>query len=169
MFHIRRSIRYNSRREAFFAMIEKVSSLILILSAMLLVVLGAGGVVGPQLYSSLVGIVSVLVAILSGVVLVYRPGVRALEHKQFVKEFTRLEQRLTADGSETNCGQVKHDYSELELTEPPVKKVVDVLSHNEVCRAQGEGPDEFVTIGRWQRFTAHFLSWAGHDFKKGSG
>ena len=48
--------------------------------------------------------------------------------------------------------------------------VLNVLSHNEECRAEGiTNPDEYVTVSRWQRLTAHFFSWVGHEFMKGSG
>ena len=168
VFRVRRSIRYNSRRQGFFETVDRVLTLLLIL-------LGSSAIGTQAKFADpwefwLVVSIGALVAILSSVMLVFVPGVRAATHRQFVKEFTQLDKKLSSDRSKGNVRQVWLACLELEAAEPPVMRALDVLCHNELCRAEDvTDPDQYVVVPWRQRLTANFFSWAGYDFKKGGG
>ena len=166
MFRIKRSIRYNSRRQRFFETVDRMLSLFLIL-------LGSGAVATQANFTDrlefwLVITIGALVAILSSVMLVYVPGVRAVTHKQFVKEFTQLEIELSMNSSKETTRQVWHNCLSLEATEPPVMRVLDLLCHNELCLAEDiKDREQYVAIGWFKRLTAQIFSWEEHGVKKG--
>lgn len=162
LFGVRRSIRYHSRREAFYESVDRWTSFLLLL-------LGSGSVaLAIQGSGSWMILVGSFVALLSGLKLVFAFGRKASRHAQFVRDFTRLEQQLCKDDSEETVSAVTHERLALEATEPPVKRVLDVICHNELLRAMGnEDPKERVQLNWFQYFTANFFDFGERNLAKG--
>ena len=164
LFGVRRSVRYHSRRQAFFEGVDRWTSFALLL-------LGAGSV---ALVLRGIDGVAVLagcsVAVLSGLKLVFAFGLRAGQHAQFVRDFVSIEKKLVADPSPETVQEAQSNRLDVEATEPPVMRVLDALCHNELLRAMGiTDPDEQVPISRLQRLTANLVSWGEHSIAKAGG
>ena len=101
LFGVRRSIRYHSRRQAFFEGVNRWTDF-------LLLALGSGTVaLAVQDRPSWILGLGLGVALVSSLKLVFAFGVKATQHAQFVRDFTLLEKRLSADASEED-GQDRH-------------------------------------------------------------
>ena len=108
------------------------------------------------------------VEFISGLKLVYAFGSKAGKHGQFVKDFTRLEKQLRTDTSEEIITAVTQERLDLEVSEPPVMRVLDVLCHNELIRAMGyDNEEEWVRVSWWQRLTANLFNYGEHRLEKG--
>ena len=162
LFGIRRSIRYHSRRQAFYESADRWTSLVL-------VILGTGSVaLALQGQSSLLLAAGILVALVSGLQLVLAVGQKASRHALLAKDFTRIERRLVVDTSAEAVKAATIERLEIEATEPPVLRVLDVICHNELLRAMGyDDPRERVKVSGFQRIAANFFDWREHTLVKG--
>ena len=153
LFSVRRSIRYHSKRQAFYESVEQWTTFVLLL-------LGSGVVAlaleGLQAWNLAVGFG---VALLSGLKLVYAFGSKAHRHARFVGDFTTLEKRLRGDSSGETVAAVTRERLDLEASEPPIKRVLDVICHNELCRAMDYSDEERVRVTRLQRLTANLFNY----------
>ena len=165
LFGIRRSIRYHSRRQAFYESVDQLTNFALLL-------LGSGAVAlafeGRQAWILAVGFG---VSVISGLKLAYTFGSKAGRHAQFVKDFTRLEKQLHADASEETVAAVTQERLDLEMSEPPVMRVLDILCHNELLRAMGYDEEreeqERVSVTWWRRLTANLFTYGDYRLEKG--
>lgn len=163
LFGVRRSIRYHSRRQAFYESVDRWTSFFLLL-------LGSGSVaLAIQGSDSGMILVGTFVALLSGLKLVFAFGLKASRHAQFVRDFTRLEQQLCKDDSVETVSAVTQERLAIEATEPPVKRVLDVICHNELLRAMGiEDPKQRVQLNWFQYFTANLFNFGERNLAKGN-
>ena len=162
LFGVRRSIRYHSRRQAFYETVDRGTNFALLL-------LGSGtfalATEGRQAWILAIGFG---VTSISSLKLVYAFGTKAAKHAQFVKDFTQLEKRLCADNSDKTVSAVNQERLDLEVLEPPIRRILDVLCHNELLRAMGDNNEqERIRVTWFQRWTAHFLNYGEHDLAKG--
>ena len=162
LFGIRRSIRYHSRRQAFYESTDRWTSFVLL-------ILGSGSVaLTLQGHSSLLLAAGTLVALISGLKLVFAVGQKASRHALLVRDFTRIERKLVADTSAEAVKSAGLERLEIEATEPPVLRVLDVICHNELLRAMGyDDPRERVKVSGFQRIAANFFDWREHTLVKG--
>ena len=94
LFGVRRSIRYHSRRQAFFEGVNRWTNFLLLL-------FGSGTVaLAVQDRASWILGLGLGVALVSSLKLVFAFAVKATQHAQFVRDFTLLEKRLGTDASE---------------------------------------------------------------------
>ena len=162
LFGVRRSIRYHSRRQGFFEGVNRWTNFLLLL-------LGSGTVaLAIRNHPSWILGLGLAVTFVSSLKLVFAFAFKANQHAQFVRDFTRLEKRLCADASEETVNAVTQERLDIEAVEPPVKKVLDVLCHNELLLAMGYSDEkEQVAVTWWQRQTAHFFNFGTHRLAKG--
>lgn len=162
LFGVRRSIRYHSRRQAFFEGVNRWTDF-------LLLALGSGTVaLAVQDRPSWILGLGLGVALVSSLKLVFAFGVKATQHAQFVRDFTLLEKRLCTDASGETVKAVTQERLDLEALEPPVMQVLDVLCHNDLLRAMGYADEkEQVAVTWWQRQTAQFFNFGTHRLAKG--
>ena len=163
LFDVRRSIRYHSRRQAFFERVGRWSDFSLLLLGLGL----AASVFRNNNWASAAGFA---VIVISGLKLVFAFGAKAGRHAQFVKDFTRLEKRLSPGISDDEIAAVRRERLDIEVTEPPVMRVLDVICHNELLVAMGyEGETlqrERVPLTWFQRRTANLFNWSEHRLVK---
>lgn len=160
LFGIRRSVRYHSRRQGFFEALNNTISFAL-------VVLGSGAVYSvAQDHDRLTVAVGLSVAALSSGRLIFKLGERAARHSRFVSDFTRLEKRLAFDESKEAVRRVTEGRLELEAAEPPVKRALDVLCHNELVQAMGIKEGNQYEVPWKLRLLSHLCNFASHDFKQ---
>ena len=136
LFCVRRSIRYHSKRQAFYERLDRLSDFTLLL-------LGSGTVVLVlQEYPGMAVAAGFCVAFISSLRHVYSYGAKAGLHSRFVRDFTQLEKRLRADDSIDTVAAVEEERLEIESAEPPVMRALDVICHNELLVAMEIDSDE---------------------------
>lgn len=164
LFGVRRSIRYHVRRQAFCESLDRW-----ITFALLLLGSGAMALALREQQAWVLG-ANFVVAFLAGLKLVFGLGMKAGIHARFVSDFTRLEKRLRASASAEEVAAVTWERLELEASEPPAMRVLDVICHNELLTAEGySDPAERVKLTWWQRHTANLFNWGEHRLQKGVG
>ncbi len=162
---VRRSIRYHARRQAFYESLDRWTTFALLL-------LGSGAMALLLLeHPAWVLGANFVMAFLAGLRLVFGIGAKAGIHARFVSDFTRLEKRLRASASAEEVAAVTRERLELEASEPPVMRVLDVICHNELLTAEGyQDPEERVDLAWWQYHTANLCNCGEHRLqKKGAG
>ncbi len=163
LFGVRKSIRYHSRRRRFFERIELMShfSSLVFGSAAVAVVLSTY----PKEYAAYAG---AFVSVMAAMNLVIGVSRMARLHEELARRFVELEKAmsLAGDVSEQQLAEFYGKRLDIEADEPPAMRILDAMCHNEVARAEGWGPEEFVPLRWYQRWLAHVLSPGEHRIKK---
>jgi hypothetical protein len=149
LFGVRRSVRYHSRRRMFFDRLHTVTSALGVIfgSATILAVLTEAG---PR-YAVLAAAV---VTIFSALDLVIGTDRSARLHQDLAEK--RMMSLTTAPTAKDlkDCGGERLD---IESDEPPVLRVLDVLCHNELCRAMGRERSHMAKVAWYQRLFAQLI------------
>jgi len=147
-FGVRRSIRYHQRRRGFFERLDTVANMLSVLfsSAVIYGVLAAHS-------TALVLGASVVVTLVATVNLVVGSSRRAWQHADLARRFVELERQLLAEPDAALFRELTAQRLLIEADEPPVLRVLDVLCHNELLRAEGHKEGR-ARIGFWQRVFA---------------
>lgn len=159
--HLQRSVRYHRARERFFEWWSNVFSVVSLLA-------------GSSVVVSLLAAAPAWVAMASGATvagmqaleLVFRLSGRARDHNGFASEFLALERILVEKDvvTEADLRAMKAEILTIEAREPPVKRYLDVICHNQV--AVSIGSDDIEKLTPWQRWFAQYLS-GDHALQKG--
>jgi hypothetical protein len=149
-----RSIRYHERRVAFFESLATTASFLSLIT-------GSAAVAALLKDAGLLAIVaSALSAGVGFVNLTLRPATRAAVHSRLRQRFADLQIDLLKAGATPTDAQLD-DLQEqrllIERDEPPVYRMLDLLTHNELCQAGSY--DDLYYIPWLKRVTAHFLHW----------
>jgi len=152
LFDVRRSVRYHTRRRAFFDRYDQFTNMVGL-------VFGSTAVYGvmaaePGLSKVAIG-AAAIVTVMSSINLVVGSSQRAREHADFARQFIGLEKMLSVQPNEDVLAQVTHARLTIEAEEPPVMQVLDCICHNELCQAMGY--PERAHIGFWQRLFAQIV------------
>lgn len=164
-FDVRRSIRYHDRRRAFFERLHQLTGgLTVMLAGSVLFDLARPGD-NPKWLLAL----ATVAAALSTWDMIVGYAAKAGTHRELKTRFGALEMAVLT-GDATPDAWLKHRLERLriEQDEPPIFRVLDLLCHNELLRADGLRPEgaaaaHFARIGAWQRLTRHLLHWADID------
>ena len=140
--HLQRSVRYHRARERFFESWSNTISFVSLLAGSSVVVsvlaqaptwvaLAAGGVV----------------ASLQAVEQVSRLSSKARDHNGLASEFLALERIMVMTPAPTieDLRDLHAEVLTIEAREPPVKRYLDLICHNQVARAQGIDDLEHLT------------------------
>ena len=172
---VKRSIRYHSRRQGFFQFWHTLVMVVtLMASSATIVVFSSALSEGWPLVVKLIP--AVLIALLSILDVAVGFSGRAWRHADFVRQFTDLEldildfERRIEDEPEDDPGKMGRKglarltarRLKIEVSEPPVLRVLDTLCHNELLRAMDYPPSEQIEVAFWQRWTAHFVDLGQH-------
>lgn len=151
---VRRSVRYHMRRVRSYDNRSRVATGVAVLFAS-----AAGAAALTNVDQSVAAVLSGVVALISTADLVTNNSRKARDHSDLSRRFVELEQALVSAGPEAN------NYSEyvktrlaIEADEPPVMRVLDLLCHNELARAEGHGPEEHYPIVGYERLMAPWSS-----------
>lgn len=152
---VRRSVRYHDRRAAHFERLGRVTNVLTILLA---------GVVLMEVVSSgaplWIRILAAIGAILSSVDLVIGFGKCAGLHRELKRRFIELEKLIDAGSSLTDARAQRLG---IEADEPLPYRALDLLCHDEIAAAVGHNrrdhPDEFSSLPWYMRWSANWLRW----------
>ncbi len=159
VFHVRRSIRYHSRRQRYFDRWHQlVIFFALAFSALPVFVFRTELATYLPSWASILP--PLLVSLVASLDLVIGFSQKARAHTDFIRQFTDLERQLVApDGEEDRTIALVHgEMLALEATEPPVRPVLNTLCHNELLRAMGYPREYEVPVGRIPRYCAQFFN-----------
>jgi hypothetical protein len=146
LFGVRRSIRYNARRRAFFDRLDQLTN-------MLAVIFGSAAVYGvlDSDHHTIALVASGVVTVISAINLVVGSSQRARKHDDLARQFTVLEREMIGEVSEDRLAYMKRARLEIEAEEPPVMHVLNCICHNEQMRAEGYPKEDLANIRWWQR------------------
>ena len=147
LFEIWLSIRYHSKRQKHFEILEAGSNFLLLL-------LGSGAVAtaatsGPQRS------IGMAIAAITAMKIAFKPAYRAMRHERFVESFTELESKLLSIKNDEEVDQVIREILKLEAKEPPVLINLSRICHNEV--AVSKGRETAPSLSGWQGFMARWM------------
>lgn len=160
LFGVRRSIRYHLRRCRFFDSIARATSGASLVFGSSTLAMWVEGISTPWLavLPALVGAASILA-------LVYEAPRMARLHSELARRFIELEQRMTLAPTPDEVSAEYDRYLEqfaaqklaIELDEPPIHRVLDLLCRNELILAEGHDPAHLYRASRFERLTAQLL------------
>ena len=157
---VRRSVRYHDKRRQHFAGVHNFVTLVAFL-------LGTGTlaafVEGFYLPVWLKLLPALLATVLLGISLVYRVSEKASLHNDLKRRFIGLEQKMigaSEDDKEKLIPAYADERLAIEAEELPIKRVLDIICHNELMRAQGYPDDheDMWEIKCWHRCTAQWVN-----------
>jgi len=150
---LQRSVRYHRLRERFF---EGWSNTFSVLSLL------AGSSVVVALLAEWADWVPLVagaaVAAMQALDQVLRLSAKARHHNSLASEFLAVERILTlnADPTQDDLRELRAEVLSIEAREPPVRRYLDLICHNQVARSIGS--DDLVKLTWWQRRFAQYLS-----------
>jgi hypothetical protein len=154
--HLQRSTRYHKARERFFVSWSNCFSFLS---------LAAGSSVVVSLLAKFPEWVPLAagaaVAIMQATEQVFRLAGKARDHSAFASEFLALERILATQEQPTTHDilEIKGEVLSIEAREPPIKRYLDLICHNQVACAVGSDDLEELTF--WQRTFAQY--WSGEN------
>lgn len=162
LFGVRRSIRYHNRRVRFFDRFNKVTTFLAALSGT-----ATFGVALSSASPKLIITFALLVTIFSVVDLVVGTAQSARRHDDLSKKFFELEKAIITAKNITDdtLVQLSTRRLDIEATEPPPLKILDIICHNELMRAMGYDESCFVGLKWYQRLFAQFIDIHEHAVK----
>lgn len=98
------------------------------------------------------------VAIMQALEQVFRLAAKARLHSDLAGKFLSLEHSVTThtDMSEHELRELRGEILSVEAREPPIKRYLDLICHNQVARAIGS--DDIEPLKFWQRWLAQYLN-----------
>lgn len=151
--HVQRSIRYHRLRERFFAQWSRFISLLTLVSGSAVVATILSNL--PDWASLAAG---VTIVVLQAIQLIWGLDQKARLHSDLASEFVGIEREIARQGELSN-EQIKELNSEIlriEAREPPIKRYLDLICHNQVARSIGSNDVE--RLKWWQRMFAQYLN-----------
>jgi hypothetical protein len=151
--HLQRSVRYHKARERFF---ENWSNLFSFASLI------AGSSVVVSLLSSAPQWVALtagaLVAAMQAIEQVFRLAHKARDHSGLASEFFAIERFITLESNITqeHLREMRAEIMSIESREPPIKRYLDLICHNQVARSIGS--DDIEKLKWHQRTLAQYLN-----------
>ena len=163
LFSVRRSIRYHTRRRMFFDSLYKWSQALALLSGSATVAIAAA-----QLSNGVLMVwFAAAVAVFSALNLVFGFAASARLHNDFIVKFSELEKRiiLNSDSSIDSINVFMAERLDIETCEPPTLRILDMICHNELCRAMGCGEETMAKINLMQRWCSQFFDLMDHKIQ----
>ena len=160
LFDVRRSVRYHDKREGFFLAVRNTTDFVVfILGSAAALIITQTIFSGWPIWSK--AIVPLVAAVCTGITLVLQVGSKAIAHNSLKRRFIALEQKLIAFQRSPKAEQMDEIQMErlsIEKDEPPIKRVLDTICHNELIHAMGsKHRDRIVPISLLQRLFSPFF------------
>lgn len=153
LFGVRRSVRYHQRRRSYFETINTTSVWLQVISGSSAVVAVAASLPGGAM--ALAG----LAATLAALNLVVGTQRKATTHAGLALRFAQLERDMvpheeSESATEADAVAFKQRRVEIEQDEPPKRRAIDLLCHNELVQSTYRHESTYP-VGRWKRWIGH--------------
>lgn len=151
--HLQRSIRYHKARERFFASWSNWFSFASLLAGSSVVVALLASAPAWMALSA-----GAAIAAMQAIEQVFRLSSSARDHNALASEFASIERIVAreADITQDTLCDLKAEVLAIEAREPPVKRYLDLICHNQVAKAVGS--DDIETLSWFQRTFAQYLN-----------
>ena len=152
LFGLRVSQRYHERRWQFFLSCNQMVSFVAVFAST------TGAIALLFLDWSWAWVLVVAVAAVGLADLIYGSARKAGQHAVLKREFVLLErQMILLDCSEEALKKMVAARLVVEANEPPIKRNLAKMAHNDVLRSMGYGPKEKLSISWIKRQLAHIV------------
>ena len=153
---IMRSIRYHERRERFFKIWHTI-----VMSAVVLA--GAYGIVMLGFKIDLPTWIKlapmVILSVFSAIDVVVGFATKAALYNELKRRFIKIQiKMIDMRDNQEGIDQLMKDVLTIELDEPPILDILNIICHNEVATIKGE-EDRMVKLTSVQRLLAPLLDW----------
>ncbi len=144
-FAVKRSARYHSDMRRFYGLVRDI---VLFIS----VVFSTYGVYSLIAEGPFAAMAMLVVAIAAASSLVFRVSDKAMLHQSLYEDFVRLDKKMSrcSEHSIESARIFQIQRLEIELQEPPVRRVLNMMKHNDVCLSLGR-VDHILRIRWYQR------------------
>ena len=95
-----------------------------------------------------------------------RPAAKRERHKELEDRFHRLDIRTKVPGAEDLVDDLKKRREWIEKDEPPIRRAVDILCHNELIEEGEWRGAEKAKTPKWWKTTAHWVDWGVEGVKR---
>lgn len=155
LFSIRRSVRYHTARRKFF---DSINNTITAIS----LIFGTANVVAiVSSHQTIAILLGILVSSLIALNLVIKSYEKANNHTRFAGKFIDLEKLLLKkpllEYTFDEVISIEQKRLEIERDEPPTKRVLDIVCHNELALAMGAPTNALYQVNWLQRTLKHFV------------
>lgn len=168
LFPVRRSVRYHDLRKQHF---ERINNLVMF--AAFLLSTGTVATLIEELGVSLIVqlLLPLLAAVLLGISLVSRVSAKASIHNDLKRRFITLEQAIVKKTDNWKASDILEWTGvrlAIEADELPVKRILDVICHNDVMRADGyeETHPDWWRVGFFQRIFSQYFDFRRHALRR---
>lgn len=162
LFGIRRSIRYHTRRWRFYDRFGAVCKFLSVLggAATISAVLAKFGQEWTIAFAA-------IVTIFSSLDLIVCSAQKSRQHNDFARQFVELEKEITLKErlSDEDMRLYTAKRLEIESLEPPPLRILDMICHNELCRAMGYDESQQAEIKWYQRLFCQFIDLGDYSVK----
>lgn len=162
LFDIPRSIRYHERRLTYYERLHRATDFLTILLAGVVL----SELLGSTTYVTL-QVLAGLGAFFSAWDLVIGYARRADMHRNLRRRFTLLQADLTGADQNDDKALISAERRRLQIEaeEPQAYRALDVLCHNELCRALGKPGCDMQRVPFFLKVTANLLRWNDYRFE----
>ena len=154
---VKRSIRYHMARVRFFQSWEVSLRFVSLISGSSVVVAILAG--APDWVGLTAG---ALVAVAQAAELIGELGAKARRHSTLANEFSAIDQDMALRGDQVELAVYRQTQARIlaiDAREPPIKRYLDLLCHNQI--AHSIGSRDVYVVNWWHRLLAHYLSGEG--------
>ena len=155
LFSVKRSAKYHKKRQQFFEWYERFIKIIITLSS-----LGIFITILSKMGEAFTLVVSAIVAFFATIDLIVRTSDSARLHSDLARRFLNLEKNMIQEDdkniSDKKLKSFQVERLEIESDEPAKKAILDIICHNELCKAMGYSVDEQVNLRFYQRWAANY-------------
>jgi hypothetical protein len=163
LFAVRRSCLYHTHRRRFYDWLNKMQGIVSFLFGTATI-----GALIAKLDPNVTAVAVAVPTVLATIGLFIGPAQRAREHHDLARRFNSLEQKMAHGRSvtEKEAEILVRERLEIEKDEPPKRRNLDTLCHNELLRSLGGNDDQMWRVGPLQRWLADIMDWRPHAVRR---
>lgn len=160
LWDVRRSIRYHERRRSFFETFNQTANAVALIlgAATIVTLLTEVATISTSIWWKIIP--GAFITIFSSLNLVIGTAQKAQRHHELARRFIELEKMLVLElPNDDLTRKIKAERLAIEADEPPIYRIVDILCHNELLKADGYDPSSAppYNVSAMQRLFAPFF------------
>ena len=153
-FGVKRTVRYHLHRRRFFKFWKAVTDFLVIASGGTVISLASA----QDKKTWIVVAAGAVTALFGTLDLVIGFSDKSRDHRDLLEKFSKLEAEMTKDAvAKERLVEFTNKRLELEVDEPPIKRVLNMFSHNELVIAMDCPQEHLADIKWWQSLAKQFI------------
>jgi hypothetical protein len=160
-FSVHKSRRYHEYMCAFYTRLRNLGKIFTVIAGSGLFILLT------QNFQILGAAIAAMLGLWGMIDIILAPDKLADQHRMLRDKFIELAREVdTSEVSQHNLKRLRGIRLEVEKDEPPVKRLVDIRSRNDECRARGFGPQKLAPLSKSQIRFGYFMDFGIHRLEK---